>query len=99
MAAKVEGLYSSQRRTFRTTAKLKRYCFLLLLINKLWFNYASLYLLYIDIIDFKVSQVSMKLVIGSCSKCLYHFVANLLTKDPHKILCKSADLYGRCDKK
>ena len=26
----------------------------------------------------------MKLVIGSCSKCLYHFVANLLTNIPTK---------------
>jgi len=47
-----------------------------------------------DIIDFKVSQVSMKLVIALCSKCLYHFVANLLTKHSHKILCKSADVCG-----
>src|SRR5206468_3715010 len=41
----------------------------------------------------------MKLLIGLCSKCLYHFVANLLTKHPHKILCKSVEFYGRYDKK
>jgi hypothetical protein len=27
----------------------------------------------------------MRLATGSCSICLYHFVANLLTKHPHKI--------------
>ena len=53
---------------------------LFLKFNKFYFIY--LYLRYTDIIDFKVSQVSMKLLTGLGSKCLYHFLANILTKDP-----------------
>ena len=55
---------------------------LLFKFNKFYLIYASPYLRYTDIFDFKVSQVSMKLVIDSCSKCLYHFLANTLTKHP-----------------
>jgi hypothetical protein len=49
---------------------------------------------YTNIIDSKVSQVSMNVVIGLCSKCIYHFVANLLTKRLHKSFGKSAHPYG-----
>ena len=54
---------------------------------------------YTNIIDSKVSQVSMNVVIGLCSKCIYHFVANLLTKRLHKSFGKSAHPYGRYGKK
>jgi hypothetical protein len=57
---KVEGLYSSQRGTFQTTAKLKSYCFLVLLIN----NFSSIMLICIYVTQTLLTLKFRKLVWG-----------------------------------